>query len=123
MKSKLIGILIGLTLGLLIHFALRLFYSYEFLSHSQTSVTIKNKSGHLLTTLQLKHKGGTLQASNIYDSEEIRFIFPSSGENSYNVIATLDNDSVIESQGVYFERGYRGTETVTSSKIITDNNW
>ena len=123
MKKVIIGISIGLFIGLICYFASTIFYSNEFISKDNASVTITNESGQQVKKVLLKHKGGTLEANNLYDTDQVRFIFTNKGENSYQIIVTFENDSVMSSQGVYIEHGYRGTETITKTKIETKNNW
>ncbi|MES2138565.1 MAG: hypothetical protein V4511_02575 [Bacteroidota bacterium] len=123
MKKIIIGIVIGLFIGLIGYFALTVFYSYEPISKDFASVVIKNESGQRVKKIFLKHNSGTFEASNLSDHGQVRFIFQNGGENSYNISVTFDNDSTLTSQEVYFEYSYRGTETITKSKIITKNNW
>jgi hypothetical protein len=123
MKKIIIGIVIGLLLGLIGYLASTLYYSHEFISYDLASVTIRNESGQTVKKIFLKHGHGTLEATDIGNGDQIRFLFTNSGENSYDVTVTLDNDSVLKSNSVYFEYGYRGTETITKSEITTKNNW
>lgn len=71
----------------------------------------------------LQHNEGTLEAREVRDHAELRFIFENQGENSYKIWATFDNDSTLTSDGPYFELGYRGVVTVSDSAIAIKDNW
>ena len=123
MKKVIIGITIGLFIGLNCYFASTFFCSNEFISKDNASVTITNESGQQIKAVLLKHNRGTLVANNLNDKDQVRFIFTNRGENTYQVIVTFKNDSIMTSKEVYFEHGYRGTETITKTEIKTKNNW
>jgi len=123
MNKLLIGIAIGLLLGLFGYYSLTLFSSNEIISNDYARVTIKNESGRNAKKIVLEHARGTIEASGLNDKEELRFIFKNIGENSYYVTVTFDNDSILTSKPTYIEHGYRGTEVIKDSEIITENNW
>ena len=121
MNKLSIGIILGLLLGVLSYFTLTLFLSFEIISQDFARVTIKNESGQNAKSILLQH-GGTIVANGLMDGEEIRFIFENKGENVYKVVVTLDNNVTLTSEEVYFEIGYRGTETIKKSEIVTESN-
>ena len=123
MKKVIIGIAMGILIGMTFYFTSTFFCSYEFISKDNASVTIINESGQQIKTVRLKHHLGTLEANNLNDKDQVRFIFTNRGENSYQVIVTFRNDSTMTSQEVYIEYGYRGAETITKTEIKTKNNW
>ncbi len=124
MKKVLIGIVIGFLLALGVYYCMMLFSSQERLSNDFARVTIKNESGKTLKKIMLQHGGGTLEAREVSDQAELRFIFENRGENSYIIRATFDNDSILTADGGYFELGYRGVVTISDSAIaIKDNYW
>ncbi|RAW01886.1 hypothetical protein [Pseudochryseolinea flava] len=97
--------------------------STELISNDLARVTIKNESGHEAKLVQLQHGMGKLECHNLKNEGEVRFVFQNLGENSYSITAILDNGDTIRSKGVYFEIGYRGTETIMDTTIVTENNW
>jgi hypothetical protein len=123
MNKLLVGIAIGLFLGLFGYYSLTLFLSNEFVSNGFARVTLRNESGKNAKKILFQHERGTIEATGLRDKEEIRFIFKNGGENSYKITVTFDDDLTLTSNEVYFERGYRGTETIWDSGIITENNW
>jgi hypothetical protein len=78
---------------------------------------MRNESGQKVKRIVLEHERGTISALGVNDKEELRIIFKNEGENSYNVSVTLSNDSTLASKSVYFEQGYRGTETIKGLKL------
>lgn len=112
-QGALICILTGFFAG---HFITRNFLS-EIIPDGYVRVTVNNKSGHTIKTLTLKHESGSIEMEDLLDTETVNLIFKNSGENSYRIIATLDNDSTIYSTGEYVEAGYRTIETVSADKI------
>ncbi len=123
MKKTFFGILIGFILVLLGYAGMRLFYTLEMVPHTLARVAIKNESGQNVKKVLLRHKRGSIEATNIGDRELIRFQFPNTAENSYTLSVTYSNDSILITQPNYFESGYRGTETITAGGIISSNNW
>jgi hypothetical protein len=123
MNRLTIGILIGLVLGLLGYFVTNLFVSTEIISQDFARVAIRNQSGHFAKSVLLQHESvvSTIEARGLENGKEIRFVFESRGESTYKVIVTLDNNVTLTSKEVYFEIGYRGTETITESEIITES--
>ena len=94
-------------------------------STRQVYVTIKNQSGHNIKKLTLHHQNGLIENNFLRDQDQTLFIFQNSGENVYNVTATLDNDTILKSKGEYVEGGYHLTETITTEMIKTsyDKNY
>lgn len=103
------------------YLASTLFLSFELISQDFARVTIKNESGHYAKSVLLLHDG-TIEAKGLENGREIRFIFENRAENVYKVVVTLDNNVTLASEEVYFENGYRGTETIKESKITTESN-
>ena len=123
MKKVFIGIVIGFLIALGVYYSLTLFSSQEWLSNDFASVTLVNESGKTLKKVVLQHERGTLEAREVKDHAELRFIFENQGENSYKIWATFENDSTLTSDGPYFELGYRGVVTITDSTIVIKDNW
>lgn len=123
MTKLLIGIAIGLLLGVFGCYSLIFFTSHEIISNDYARVTIRNESGRDAKRIILQHAKGSMEALILKDKEEVEFIFINTGESSYNVTVTLDNDLVLVSKSVYIEYGYRGLEIINASEIITENNW
>lgn len=123
MNKLIVGIAIGLLLGLLCYYSLTFFSSNEFITNDFARVTIKNESGKNAKKILLKHERGSIEVMGLSDKEEIRLIFRNGSENSYKIIVTFDNDITLTSDEIYFEYGYRGTETIKNLEIITENNW
>jgi len=123
MSRLLTGIAIGLLLGLFGYYSLTLFSSNEIVSNDYAQVTIRNESGRNAKKIVLNHTHGTIEASGLKDKEELRFIFKIKGEDSYTVTVTFDDDSTLTSKSTYIEYGYRGTEIIKDSEVITKNNW
>jgi flagellar hook assembly protein FlgD len=111
------AIIIGFIAGYLVKT-----YVYEPVPKGYVRVRIDNKSGHVVKTLALKHESGSAEVTNLNREETVHIIFKSGGENSYCIIATLDNDSVLSSKGEYVEDGYRRVETIFSNQVKTDRN-
>jgi hypothetical protein len=124
MNKILVGISIGLLLGLIAYYSLTFFSPNEFISKDFARVTIKNESGINAKRILLQHRRGSIEAMGLRDKEEMRFVFRNgNAENSYKILVTFDNDKTVTSKEVYFEYGYRGTETINALVITTENNW
>jgi hypothetical protein len=123
MNKLLLGIIMGILLVLFGYFCATLFYSNEILSKEFARVTIKNESGKNAKKIVLQHKQGSIVAIGLGDKGEVQFAFKNVGENVYKIIVTFDNDSILTSNEVYFEYGYKGVETIKGSEVITENNW
>jgi hypothetical protein len=123
MNKLLIGIVIGLFSGLFACYTLTLFFTHEIISKDYARVTIRNHSGRNVKEILLQHERGTIEASDLKDKDEVRFIFKNMNENSYYVRATFDDGSTLNSESTYIEHGYRGMETIKESEIVIENNW
>ena len=73
--------------------------------------------------MTLKHGYGELFISNVDINQTAYMGFHNTGENIYTLTVELENDSILQSRGMYFEYGLRTTETITNSEIIQENNW
>lgn len=122
MKKLLIGIILGLLLGVIFYFSMTLFVSNEIISQNFARVTIKNESGRNVKSILLQHQRGEIEANGLNNEGEIRFIFENRGENVYHIIVTLENNTTLTSNEVYFEVGYRGTVTIKETEIIPNIN-
>ena len=119
--SKIIkGLFIGIIVGLFVGYFITKNFLAESIPNGYVRVTVNNKSGHSIKTLILKHESGNIEMKNLSDKEIVNMIFKNGGENSYRIIATLDNDSTISSKGEYVEAGYRTTEIISTDEIKTD---
>ena|SRR5690349_11525907 len=122
MNRLLIGIILGLILGACGYLTVTIFTSFEIISNNSATITIKNESGQYVKLISLQHQDGTIEARGLRDKEEMRFVFSNQGENTYKVVATFENETTLTSQEVYFEIGYRGTETIKKDQIVTERN-
>lgn len=120
MNKIILGLLIGAVLGLLTgYFLTTKFLTSEPIPTGYVRVFVKNLSGQNIRNLTLKHESGSIEMKNFSKSDSADFIFKNKGENSYRVIATLDDGSNVASRGNYVEAGYRTTETVYRDSIKT----
>jgi hypothetical protein len=116
------GIAVGMVLAFMGFFVKNSFSSREIISKDLARVTVKNESGKIVKRITLQHNNGTLEASPLSSGEEVRFIFNNGGENVYKILVTFDDGSTLASQGVYFEYGYRGIETIKTTEIVTESD-
>jgi hypothetical protein len=116
------GITVGIILAFVGFFVKNSFSSRETISKDLARVTVKNESGRTVKRITLQHNNGTLEASPLSSKEEVRFVFNNAGENVYKILATFDDGSTLASQGVYFEYGYRGIETIKTTEIVTEHD-
>lgn len=123
MKKYLIRLLLGILLLWAIYFVLTFFFTIEIVSNRFAIVTIKNESGQHAKKVILRHNRGEIEVSGLDDKKEVRLIFKNESESSYKIFVTLSDDRTLTSDEVYFELGYRGTETIRLTDIITNNNW
>lgn len=122
MRKITIGLLIGILLGLFTgHFITKKIIS-EPIPKDYVRVTVTNKSGHQITTLTLKHSGGSIEMKTLPDNESAYLIFKNGGENSYRIFATFDNDSTVSSKGEYVEAGYRTKEIILADEVKTERD-
>jgi hypothetical protein len=123
MSKILLGVLSGIIIGLIAgHFITTKFLS-EPIPKGYVRVTVKNESGRNIKLLTLKHRSGSIEMEGLAKKETVNLIFKNDGENSYRVMAILDDNSRVSSNGEYVEAGYRTVETVfaDSIKITRDN--
>lgn len=122
MSKIILGILFGIVVGLFAgHFITTKFLA-EPIPNGYVRVTVDNKSGQNIKTLTLKHESGSIEMENLSDKESVNLIFKNGGENSYRIIAKLDNDSIVSSRGNYVEAGYRTTEIIFADRVKTEND-
>ncbi|MGM0479831.1 MAG: hypothetical protein ACQERC_11460 [Bacteroidota bacterium] len=123
MKKIILGTLLGFILCVGAWFVTTIDHSCELIDYKTAFFTIKNKSDYKVTKVTLKHSYGELFISDIEINETAYLGFQNTGENGYTLIVELENDSILQSNGMYFEYGLRTTETITNSEIIQRNNW
>lgn len=111
MNKFIIGLFLGILLGLVAGYFITTRLFFESIPKGYVRVTINNNSGHKIKTLTLEHAKGS-----------VKVIFKNEGENSYRIIAILDNDSILSSIPEYIEAGYFNTETILANKVITERN-
>lgn len=92
----------------------------DHLPESYVSCVVMNKSGHVVNTLELRHGKGNVKVNNIVNGKSVELLFYAGGEDSYEITATFDENSVISSGGEYVESGYRTEETIYRDTIITE---
>jgi hypothetical protein len=122
MIKIILGIILGITLGILASYFITKMFHTEPIPNEYVRVTVLNKSGQKIKTLILKHERGSIEMKDLSDRESVILIFKNIGENSYRIIAKLDNDSIVSSRGEYIESGYRRTETIFCDSIETYRN-
>lgn len=123
MKKIILGTLLGFVLCAGAWFITSIDHSWELIDYKTAFITIKNKSDYKVNKVTLKHSYGELFISDIGINETAYLGFHNAGENGYTLIVELENDSILQSDGMYFEYGLRTIETITNSKIIQKNNW
>jgi hypothetical protein len=119
MKKLILWILIGMTVGLFSGFYITAKFLMESIPKDYVCVTVYNKSGQKIKSLVLKHEKGTLEMKDFPDNETTKFIFKNKGENSFQVFATLENDSTLITSKEYIESGYRIAEIIYEEHIET----
>ena len=123
MKKIIIGLLLGFILCAGAWFITSINYSRELIDYKTAFITINNESDFKVKKVTLKHGYGELFISNVDINKTAYMGFHNTGENSYTLTVELENDSILQSRGMYFEYGLRTTETITNSEIIQENNW
>jgi hypothetical protein len=120
MRRIILGIFIGVTIGLFAGNYITTAFLIDPIPNGYIRVTVVNQTGQLIKSLTLKHEKGNIEMKNLLDRDRAKLIFKNGGENSYQIIATLDNDSTVSSRGEYVESGYKRTEIIYSDRIETD---
>lgn len=122
MSKIILGTFLGIIVGLLGgHFITRNFLA-EPIPNGYVRVKVINESGQNIKTLILKHENGSIEMKKLFNQESVNLIFKNGGENSYQIFATLNNDSIVSSKGNYVEAGYRSTEIIFADKVETKND-
>ena len=123
MKKIIIGTLLGFVLCAGAWLITSINHSWELVGYKTAFITIINKSDYKVKKATLKHGYGELSISDININKTAYLGFPNTGENHYTLTVELENGSILQSNGMYFEYGLRTKETITNSKIIQKNNW
>ena len=118
MKRIFFTVLITLILVAAIQFAASQMFGVVWISGKHAVVTIKNESDKSIKRLALTHNSGFIEANSLLPKRETQFIFQNSSENTYKVFAVFENDSVVTTEGRYFEYGYRSTLSISDSGIV-----
>jgi|GEM_PF-1631530 len=114
------GLLTGVVLGLLAgYFITTTFLAPEPIPKGYVRVFVRNLSGQNIKNLTLTHESGRIEIKNFSKSDSAALVFKNHGENSYRIIAILENGSNITSRGNYVEAGYRTIETIYRDSIRT----
>lgn len=121
MRRIILGIFIGVTIGLFAGYYITIAFLIDSIPKGYVSVTVVNQTGHLIKSLTLKHEKGNIEMKDLIDSDRAKLIFKNIGENSYQIIAVMANDSTVSSKGEYVESGYKMTEIIYSDRIETDS--
>lgn len=120
MRKYLLGIFIGILVGLFAGYYITTKFLFDPIPSSYVRVTADNNSGQKIKTLTLKYRNGTIEMKDLPDRESAKFIFKIYGEDSYQIIATFDNDSTVSSRGEYVESGSTRTEKIYKDRIEPD---
>ena len=119
MYKLLFGIVLGVVIGV---FACKSFSTlFEKVdSNGLTQITVKNESGKNVKRATLQHHGGSFEATGLKNHDEVQFVFKNEGENVYTIHVTFEDASTLTSQEMYFEYGYKMTETIKRDTIVSD---
>lgn len=120
MRRTILGIFIGLIVGLFAGHYVTTKFLIDPIPSAYVRVTVVNQSGQLIKSLILKHEKGNIEMKDLRDRDHVKLFFKNGGENSYQIIATLANDSTVSSRGEYVESGYKRTEIIYNDRIETD---
>lgn len=91
----------------------------EYLAKDDVCVILKNRSGKLIKSLELKHNKEPYKIANLENNQNANISYNSPGESSYQIIIIFEDGKTIKSNGSYTEGGYRMTEIIHEDKIET----
>lgn len=92
----------------------------ENLANYDVCVIVKNRSGKLIKSMELKHIKKTYKIENLENNQNANISYYSPGESSYQIIVIFENGKRIKSNGSYTEGGYSMTEIINENKIETN---
>jgi len=86
-------------------------------------VEVANQSGQSVESLSLRYEScglkGTLVSGALAQASKTVFRFSVCGEASYQLSARLGNGEPLEGREAYVERGYRATEVVGKTAMVS----
>ncbi|MBK8369694.1 MAG: hypothetical protein IPL10_20605 [Bacteroidetes bacterium] len=89
------------------------------ITEREVCVTIFNKSGQRIRHLTLTNEKGFNDVGVLKNNSQTSIKYASGGEDSYTIIAVLDNGDTLKSNGTYTEGGWKMNEIVTKDSIKT----
>jgi fluoride ion exporter CrcB/FEX len=122
MRNIILWILIGGILGIFAGYYITTTFLIHAIPGSYVSVTVVNQSGQLIKSLTLKHEKGNIEMQDLMDNDQAKLTFKNLSENSYQIIAVLDNGTTVSSRGEYVESGYTMKEIIYEDRIEQDRN-
>ena len=91
----------------------------EYLAEGDVCVILKNRSGKLIKSLELKHSKKPYKIENLENNQNANISYNSPGESSYQIVIIFEDGKTMKSNGSYTEGGYRMTEIIHEDKIET----
>ena len=91
----------------------------KYLAKGDVCIILKNRSGKLIKSLELKHSKIPYKIENFENNQNANISYNSPGESSYLVTVIFENGKTIKSKGSYTEGGYTMTEIIHKDKIET----
>ncbi len=91
----------------------------ENLAKGEVCVIVKNRSGKLIKSVELKHNKKPYKIENLENNQNANISYNSPGESSYQIAVFFEDGKRIKSNGSYTEGGYTITEIIHQNKIET----
>jgi hypothetical protein len=91
----------------------------ENLAKGDVCIIVKNRSGKLIKSVELKHSNKPHIIENLENNQNANISFNSPSESSYQLAVIFGDGRVIKSNGSYTEGGYTVTEIIHENKIET----
>ncbi len=91
----------------------------EYLAKGDVCVILKNRSGKLIKSVELKHNKKPYKIENLENNQNTNISYNSPGESSYQITVIFADGKIIKSNGSYTEGGYTLTEIIHKNKIET----
>ena len=91
----------------------------EYLAKGDVCVILKNRSGKLIKSVELKHNKKPYKIENLENNQNANISYNSPGESSYQIAVIFADGKIIKWNGSYTEGGYSMTEIIHENKIET----
>jgi hypothetical protein len=91
----------------------------ENLAKGDVCIVVKNRSGKLIKSVELKHSKKRYKIENLENNQNANISYNSPSESSYQIAVIFEDGRVIKSNGSYTEGGYTVTEIIHENKIET----